>query len=232
MHLLNFLGAIFLLFSSSILNQCFAGVAEKLIDQKCRTELKRTEIHVFVDKPNVAYNFERDTNQLTSMKSSGTNGTILGLTVVRKEFDIKTKVSMIKLPDGSVCMRPGFDITIQLNPQKVYVANEFKQGTCAFNQIIQHEMRHVQVNQKHAEMIAFRYEREMRKAFANKIYYGSQNNLMNGLVKVIKNEWLPHLGDEIKKAEELHKKIDTEQEYRRMGTVCNREVPKILRSYM
>ena len=228
---LRYSSIFFAIASFSEAGYCIGTSQQQSIEKRCAAELKKTEIHVVVDKPNVIYDFDKNTSQLTSMKSSGVKGITLGLTVVRNEFDIKAKVSMINLPDGRVCLRPGFDITIQLNPQKVYVANEFNQGTCAFNQIINHELRHVKVNQSHAEVIAKTYEREMQKAFANKVYYGSQKTLVPALIKVIKDDWLPHLGDEIKKAETLHRRIDTEQEYRRMGTVCNQEVPRILSSY-
>lgn len=202
------------------------------MEKLCASKLPKTEIRVQVDAPKVVFDYSKSTADLTQMRSGDSSGTVLGLTKTRKAFGVNPSASILNLPDGRGCLRPKFAVEIQLNPQTVYIASEFEEGSCAFKQIMAHEMRHVKANQSHAEGVARAYESRMRKQFGNTVFYGHPKSLESGLIKSVRKDWLPYLGSEIGKAEALQQKIDTKAEYERMGTVCSKEIPRTLASYV
>lgn len=204
-------------------------LSEAGFQAECEQRLAPSQITVIVDTPAVEYDYSKTTQELSRKKNPGKNGTTLGLTAVREEVVLNSSFRSLQDPSGRTCMRPGFSVTIKLNPQRVYVAREFYKGTCAFKEVLAHEMRHVAANQSHSERVARAFEQEMRSAFGNDIYY-STGPQGDALVAAVRSSWLLHLQDELKKSELLHAEIDTPTEYARMGTLCDGEVVKILGS--
>jgi len=197
-------------------------------ENDCEARLPPTKIEVTVDEPRVVYDFSQSSAALTRKKPFGGRGVTLGLTVFKEEFGIETGHSMFTDSKGQVCIRPQFKVAIKLNPQRVYIGREFAKDTCAFNEIMVHEQRHVQANQSHALAVAHALAQNMRASFANDVYYGEADKLPAELIRVIRVGWLPHIKSELAKVEELHKNIDTVQEYARNNTLCNGEVLLVL----
>lgn len=198
-------------------------------ESECAAKLKPTEIHVRVDAASTVFDYSKSTSQITAMKPSGGAGwTTLGLTVTNTKFGIQSAGSTLVREDGRACLRPSFEVKVNLNPQRVFVGSEFPVGSCAFIEVRAHELRHVETNQVYAEKVAREFEQRMRAAFGQEIYYGQSKELSAEVARVVKTGWLPFLAQELDKVNKLHERIDTPAEYARMGTLCDGQVNKVL----
>lgn len=199
------------------------------LEQQCEARLESTAISVKVDAPQLIYDYGLSTSQLTAKKPSSEKFVVLGLTEVVLEVGIKNQASLLVGPAGDACMRPRVDVSIKLNPQRVYIANEFALNSCSFREVLAHELRHVRVNQLHSEAVARLFEGELRTAFGNKIFYGKPDVLNEQLASALKTGWLPRLQAELKNAHRYHEQIDTVNEYKRMSVICEGQVGVVLR---
>ena len=156
---------------------------------------------------------------------------ILGLTRAnsRVNFEIRT-TSIVDRSGRWECLSPQFTVTYGFSPMTVYVAKEFPKNSCAFNEIYQHELRHVKAYQDHLVTI----EKELTDTLSHRFATGSvwrapkgQTRLM--LEKEMNERWLPFIKHEIERVESAQALIDTPEEYARVSGACGGEIERVVR---
>lgn len=215
----------------SVLSACgprtdaVAGVpAAETFEQECARRLSSTEIHVVALPSAVQYTFSTSMAQLTQRGSRQRNlgQVVLGLT----EATLRSQLSwganyLVEAGSGRACMRPHLTLAFNVAPQLVSVAREFPKGSCAFNEIATHELRHVYANQAQLEVAAGVMQKELTSFFGQKVFYGKQNVLQSQLSEALNTTWMPLAQAELDKVKAAHNAIDSPQEYARNSTVCD-----------
>jgi hypothetical protein len=158
----------------------------------------------------------------------------LGLTRYEPMLELQVPVRGVKLPNGLACVHVDHvDVTFGYQNVKVYVAREFPQGSCGFNEVLAHEQKHINVNKKILNMYAPRIAqelgdylklngvfRELDEDYAMGILHEKLQSVINGIVKDLNKENTYRQRD-----------VDTYFEYQRVSESCNGEVQRVTSKY-
>ena len=155
----------------------------------------------------------------------------LGLTrgIARVSFTSKTAL-VIDRSGRWECASPQLLVSYGFSPMTVYVAKEFAKGSCAYNEIYQHELRHVKAHQEHLVQIEKELNDTLRQRFATGAPWRmsiGQTRLM--LERELNERWIPYITREMQRVESAQALIDTPEEYARVADACNGEIKRIIR---
>ena len=207
----------------------FAVEAPVSFYEECEARLPATKIEVRTSASPLSYDFTKSVRHLTQRHASGKGQYTLGLTERSIASEMEVKSSMLKHKGSSlVCMRPHVIVTLTLDPHIVYVGREFPEKTCSFNSILQHEQRHVTVNNMALQRTAASMNQALHTSFGNRIFYGDEAE-MGAEVRAHIQDWIKWAESEMRKVDQLHKQIDTKEEYAKNLTVCNGEIPTLMK---
>lgn len=219
-----------LLFAVGTLSLSFAALANPSTAwvAECEARLPLTRIEVKVQASPIVHDFRQDVQALTRRHAPGRGQLTLGLTERTVQTSFQTKNSLLTRPtEPLACMRPDVSVTLSLAPHTVFIAREFKQGTCGFAHIAEHELKHVQVNEMALSRTAAALRQALLSSFGQRVFYGSPDQLQKALTTHL-HEWLEWTKVEMDKTLVLHEAIDSPQEYARNRTVCAGEIDQIL----
>ena len=196
----------------------------------CESRLPATAIEVKTAPAPVRFTNHRRVAELTSVQKLPHKGFhTLGLTEMRLGTSIDYRSPSLTHPNEPLaCARPHITVTLSLDPHVVSVASEFPEGSCAHRHISEHEMRHVKVNQHTLDDTAARMRQGLLSSFENKVFYGTPAELEARFNRHIRDEWLPWVEAQMRHTLQLHREIDTPQEYARNRTACNGEIARVL----
>ncbi len=156
---------------------------------------------------------------------------VLGLTRGTARVRFETKTALIVDRTGRYeCASPQLVVTYGFSPMSVYVAKEFPKGSCAYNEIYQHELRHVKTHQDHLISI----EKELTDTLNRRFATGSPWRSTVGqtrltLERELNERWIPYITREMERVESAQALIDTPEEYARVADACNGEIKRIIR---
>jgi hypothetical protein len=118
-------------------------------------------------------------------------------------------------------------VTFGFDQMTVYVAKEFPEGSCAYKEIYQHELRHVKTYQTHLATIEKDVSDTLSRRFVTgDPWRGSAGQMTERLQQELNERWLPYIKREIARADEAQALIDTPEEYARVADSCNGEIRK------
>ena len=156
---------------------------------------------------------------------------VLGLTRGTSRIAIEIKTRSIIDPSGRwECVSPQIVMSYGFSPMTIYVAKEFPPGGCAYNEIYQHELRHVKTYQAHLAAI----EKDVSETLTRRFATGSALRAPVGqtrmsLEKELNERWMPYIKREIERVESSQALIDTPEEYSRVSESCNGEIKRVVR---
>ena len=156
---------------------------------------------------------------------------VLGLTLAtsRVNFEIKTS-SYVDHTGSWECSSPQITVIYGFSPMTVYVAKEFPKGSCPYNEVYQHELRHVKTYQDHLVTIEKDLADTLRQRFATgSIWRAPKGQTRLMLEKEMNERWLPFIKREIERVESAQKLIDTPEEYARVSGACGGEIERMVR---
>lgn len=196
----------------------------------CESRLPPAVVEVKTEVNPVTYVYDRSVRDLTLQHPPGGNEKTLGLTdrAFRSRMEVNGQTLAVAGTD-LVCLRPVVTMTLSLEPHVVAIGKEFSPETCAFDAIARHEQQHVVVNNLALERTAALMTRALQDAFAERVFYGPRAQLQANLQAYLQ-EWLDWAEVELKKVDQLHRQIDTPEEYARNEHICGGEIPRVLRA--
>jgi hypothetical protein len=158
-------------------------------------------------------------------------GRVLGLTrgTARVKIEIKT-ASLIDSTGRWECTSPQFVVSYGFSPLTVYVASEFPAGSCAYDEIYRHELRHVKTYQEHLIGI----EQDLRETLTRRFATGSPwrgpvGRTQTMLGRELNERWIPYIKREIERVESAQARIDTPDEYARVARTCHGDLRRLTR---
>lgn len=169
---------------------------------------------------------------LTQMKRpSQQAGLVLGLTRAESRVDLQIDGPTLQDPaSGIECAAPRITVTLSYPPIVVYVGREFAAGTCAYREILAHEMRHLKSYTDALPKVEEQVRERLGRRFDGKPLYARAGQARGLLQQEINGNWLPYIKNEMLKIDKLQEGIDSPQEYARLSKVCAGEVQSLIRS--
>jgi hypothetical protein len=155
---------------------------------------------------------------------------VLGLT--RTESHVSINVGgrlLVDPPSGYECIAPHIEIKLYYPPIVIYVSREFAAGSCAYEEVLTHEMRHLNAYLDYLPRAEARVRAALAQRFENKPLYARIGQAQSLLQREIDRGWMPYIKSEMSKVEGLQAAIDSPQEYARLGKVCGGEVQSLIR---
>jgi hypothetical protein len=205
-----------------------ARAAPDAFEAECAAEASHTVVELRFDPGGVSIEQGRMVAELTAHKSRGGGWKTSGLTTSRQRFGIRTQTRVLLDDAGRACALPRFELTVTLLAQQVWIGREFAPGSCSFDQIMAHEMRHVDANRVHARQVAEAFQGRLREAFAHAPVLGDPTILEARIVHILEAHWMPQLKAALEADDPHQSAIDTEAEFERLSNACGRAVPATL----
>ena len=196
-------------------------------------ELPKPSVTIKRIDERISYNTEYSYRSLTNIGASVARPgkQVLGLTRGNATVSFASNTPSIIDPTGRwECASPQITLTFGFSPMTVYVAREFPEGTCAYKEIQEHEMRHVEAYQKHIASIEKELTESLNTRFATgAVWRGQVGQTAARLRQELDARWAPYVQRQIKLVDEAQAKIDTAEEYERVANACGGEISKVLR---
>ena len=167
---------------------------------------------------------------LTRMKGQDAARTyVLGLTKTESRISIGLNAEILGDPQsGQECIAPHIEVSLSYVPIVIYIGSEFSPGTCAYQEILAHEMRHLKAYLDHLPKVEILVRAALKKRFTEKPIYAPVGQSKAMLEQEIDGGWMPYIKNEMGKVEQLQAAIDSPQEYARLSKVCKGEVQLLI----
>lgn len=186
--------------------------------------VKRLEEQLTVDKQ---YGYRELTHLGSALAQPAKQ--VLGLTRGKATTQFSTTITRHVDRSGRwECASMQLTVTYGFSPMTVYVAREFAEGSCAFNEIYQHEMRHVKTYQAHLVRIESDLAATLSRRFATDgPWRGPVGQTRARLERELDERWLPYIQREINRVDADQALIDSPEEYARVANSCRGEISKL-----
>ena len=187
--------------------------------------IKRLETPVTLDR-----NYSVAALRAIGPALSRPNERVLGLTRATSRVSVETRIaSYIDRSGRWECASPALTVSYGYSPLTVYVAREIAAGSCAYNEVYQHELRHVQTYQARLRRIEPEIAQALQQRFATgAAWRGPKGQAQRVLQRELDERWLPFIKRTIEQVESEQALIDTPQEYARVAKSCHGEVERLL----
>ena len=207
---------------------CSSPFAADVCDQLPRPSVA---VHRLEEPPTVnrQYGYRELTHLGSALAQPGKQ--VLGLTRGRASSRFSLSLARQLDPSGRwECASPQITVTYGFSPLTVYVAREFPEGSCAFKEIYQHEMRHVKTYQAHLVSIESELTATLSRRFATgSPWRGPSGQTRAQLERELNERWLPYVQREIDRVDADQTLIDSPEEYARVADSCNGEIGRLIR---
>ncbi len=167
---------------------------------------------------------------LTRMKgATPAHSYVLGLTRTEARISIGLDGPILsERQGGQECIAPHVTVSLSYVPIVIYVGSEFLPGTCAYQQILAHEMRHLKAYLDHLPKVETAVRAALKKRFTAKPIYAPGGQAKALLEQEMDAGWMTYIKNEMGKVELLQAAIDTPREYARLSKVCKGEVQLLI----
>jgi hypothetical protein len=154
---------------------------------------------------------------------------VLGLTKTESRITIAVDGGMLTDPlTGQECIAPQISVSMTYVPVVIYVGSEFRPETCAYQEILAHEMRHLKTYLDQLPKVEAVVGAALKKRFQAKSIYAPAGKAKALLDQEMDGQWMPYIKNEMIKVERLQAAIDSPQEYARLSKVCKGEVQLLI----
>jgi len=169
---------------------------------------------------------------LTRMKRAAADGGfVLGLTRAESRVAVSVEGTIIGDPaTGTECLRPLVNVSLSYEPIVIYVGREFEPGTCAYREILAHEMRHLKAYVDYLPKVESRVLDRMAQRFDGRPVVAPQGQALRRVQQELDRTWMPFLKRAMAEAKTRQAAIDSPKEYARLGKVCRGEVQSLIGS--
>jgi hypothetical protein len=206
-------------------------VATGGFEQRCQ-KLRAPIIEVSVTPPTVVLKTDLSTRILsTRSRDASGNHSVMGMTAGHTLADVSLDgPTLLNASRTRECISPRIDVLLRFEPLDVYIAREFTQHSCAYREVLKHEMQHVKI---YADGLA-RIERmvlaELTLRYGGKPHYAKAGQGLDSLHEQL-NGWLqPMLREELAQVEVLQAQLDSTEETEILSRACLGEVAMMMGS--
>ena len=217
---------------------CCAGAfsaanARTPFQARCEDSIGATITALTARDAGYSINNTLSTMALTRMKPQvHANRFVLGLTRTEARMSIKLSAQVLGDPaSGHECIAPQVEVALSYAPIVRYGGSQFEPGTCAYGEVLTHEMRHLKAYLDHLPKVEMAVRAALKKRFANQPLYAPAGQGKALLEQEINTGWMPYIKKQMGDVERLQAAIDSPQEYARLSKVCKGEVQSLIESH-
>jgi hypothetical protein len=168
---------------------------------------------------------------LTRIKRQPAGGYVLGLTRAESRVAISVQGRVVDSPDTpEECMLPQIGVHLSYPAIVIYVGSEFAPASCAYREILAHEMRHLKAYIDYLPKVESRVRRTLGRRFDAHPVYAARGQSLARVQAELDGRWMPFIKHEMGKAKALQAGIDSPGEYARLSKVCQGEVQSLIGS--
>lgn len=200
-------------------------------EQRCE-KLVQPRIRVSASAPSYVLKTNLSTRVLSNRSTSASGShSVMGMTASRTMADISIDGPALLDPAGGrECLAPRIDVLLSFEPLDVYVAREFSQHSCAYREVLKHEMEHVKIYTDELARIERLVQDELERRYGGRPLYANPGRAIDTLQTQL-NAWLdPLIRSEMAKVEVLQARLDTAEETDKLSHACLGEVAYMMGS--
>ena len=197
---------------------------------RCEDEIGKTVSLLTANENGYSLNHDLPYRALTRMKPPGpANAVVLGLTKIQSRVEIKLAGPVLQdIASGYECVAPQITVRLFYDPVVIYVGREFPVGSCSYDQILAHELRHLKAYLNHLPVVETTVRAALAHRFEAKPLYAPSGTARSAFAHEVNSGWLPYIKAEMAKVELQQEAIDSAQEYARLGASCKGEINRII----
>lgn len=198
--------------------------------RRCDSRLYKPTITIISKQNGWEVNSKYSAEKLGSMNSLTSSSEFLkGVTSVTSttKIDVDGAVWRDSGTNGE-CFAPNIRVNLSYDPIQVSIGKEFSPLSCAYAEILRHEMQHVAIYQKNLPRIEAALKIAMEKRFSSRPIYAKNGTAKSIVASEIDNFWRPLIQLEISKIQLEQNAFDSEEEKNALYSVCLGEVRKTL----
>ena len=192
---------------------------------RCKSHQPHSYISYEVDK--TEYIITKDVNSLTTMHGQIGPRHVLGLAggevgaKFTAEFELKPE------RNGTYCLYVDKVDTVFFAKPKVYIASNFRKGTCEYTQVLRHEEKHVKTLKRAHKDYMSEFRSHMRWSLRDLPVFdpmsvSDANEKRNEYVQIISNHLTTFIEKINKDVAKRQKEVDSKEEYQRVLNNCSR----------
>lgn len=207
-----------------------AAQARTPLQARCEDTLQRTPATLIARANGYSIDNTLPYRTLTRMKDLDPGkDLVMGLTRTEAQVSVSTATQLLSdRRSGYECLVPKLDVVVQYVPVKIFIGREFRPGTCAYDEILKHEMRHLQIYLDHLPKVEASARAALQQRFAGQPIYAPIGQVKRKLEEEIDSRWMPYLKNAMERVDVQHKALDSPAEYARLSKVCQGEVQSII----
>jgi hypothetical protein len=205
--------------------------ARSLFESRCEDAMSKTVTVLATQNNGYSIDNTQSFRALTALKGghAQSNAFVLGLTRAQGKLSIGLDGALLRDPlTGYECIAPKIDVELYYTPIVIYVGREFVPGTCAYREILAHEMRHLKAYLDHLPKVEITVRAALADRFGKKPLYARVGQAGASLKREIDTGWMPYMKRELGRVEVQQAQIDTPEEYARLSRVCKGEVQSLI----
>jgi hypothetical protein len=206
-----------------------SACASSAFEQRCEAAMGNA-VKVGVQQNGYSIDNSKSFHVLTALQAGAPSGSVVsGLTQVHGSLSVEHKFVLIRDPrSGNECIAPQIDVELIYPPVTIFVGSEFAPGTCAYQEVLAHEMRHLKAYREHLPKVEKAVRAALSERFGNKPLYARAGQGAAALKREIDTGWMPYIRRELASVEEQQAAIDSAEEYTRLSRVCKGEVQSLI----
>ena len=200
-----------------------AAAASPAFQARCEQAASAPAASFTVANSGLSVNNDLSTSELTAMKGQG--GLVLGLTRAESRIGIAVHGKLLlETRSGEECIAPKVAVNLHYLPIVIYISDAFAPGSCAYQEILAHEMRHLKAYQAHLPKVEGTVREALDRRFAAQPVYAPKGQAKALLAQEMDGHWMPFIKHAMAQVEPVQAAIDSPQEYARLSKVCAGEV--------
>ncbi len=197
---------------------------------RCEDELTKTVSVLNTRQNGYSVDTHLSYQALTAMKGMARPNTyVLGLTRTESKVAIGLDGPMLQDPvSGYECVAPQISVQLFYAPVVIYIGREFPPGSCAYDEVMAHEQRHLKAYMDHLPKVEVLVRAALARRFEARPLYAPRGTARAALAQEVHAGWLPYINAEMAKVEAAQAAIDSPQEYAGLGKACDGEIARIV----
>ncbi len=191
----------------------------------CHAQLKPTSVQVQTDlvAPKLDHSLSRqEISELLTRGGTPVEGArAMGATTASLQQEVYAQMDTLGV-HGLTCGKPQLEVKLRLVEPVVHIAREFPEGSCKYDTVRLHEMRHVQAYEDLLARTTARATARLNHAFPPQNLHRGVNReeLQGQLDRYVQDDLAPWLSRELSASRQMQAAIDTEDEYLRLTLAC------------
>lgn len=197
------------------------AACQRIEERYCDLRLPVGHAQVRLEEPDPKFEQRYSAFELDRLEQHLASETTMGLTRAKSRSTTQIQLHTLPVADG-VCVRPDIVVQIGFASMQVDLATDLPAHSCLYNQVLGHEMRHVDVYRSHLTASQSTLQAALdERVTASHVYHFASMDAAQEYFRALQDEWLTPLTQQtldavaVKQAE-----VDTPEEYRRVEDAC------------